>query len=147
MEGREDLAAQAELTFPWSSPGGTPFYQGINERLVAAGDEPGMGNVLSLNARNKQTVWEIIRPLRQLGIPAIGVVDVDVLHEGGTNFRKVPNGAFLPDVSHEGLHRLRGSVHQAASKAGVKFKIGGGIHALPPNEREGADNFLRQLVW
>src|SRR5690606_10718886 len=57
------------------------FYQEINERLVAAGDPRGMANALFVNAQNKQTVWDIVRPLRELGIPTVGVVDVDVLSE------------------------------------------------------------------
>jgi hypothetical protein len=121
------------------------FYQEVNERLVAAADQRGMSNVLFVNAQNRQTVWDVVRPLRELGIPAIGVVDVDVLNEGGANFTKVLNGAFVPGVSHDGLHRLRQSVHQAAIAAGVDLKTSGGIAALPPAEREGADNLVRQL--
>lgn len=121
------------------------FYQEINERLVAAGDPRGMGNVLFVNAQNKQTVWDIVRPLRELGIPAVGVVDIDVLLEGGTNFTKVLNGAFVPEVNHEGLHRLRASVAQAAAASGADLKRNGGIGALPQSDREGADNLLRQL--
>ena len=55
-----------------------------------------MSNVLFINAQNKQTVWDIVRPLRELGIPTVGVVDVDILSEGGTNFTKVLTGAFVP---------------------------------------------------
>ena len=54
------------------------FYQEINERLLAESDERGVANCLFLNAQNKQTVWDIVQPLRELGIPAVGVVDVDV---------------------------------------------------------------------
>lgn len=121
------------------------FYQEVNERLVADADQRGMSNVLFVNAQNRQTVWDVVRPLRELGIPALGVVDVDVLNEGGPNFTKVLNGAFVPEVSHEGLHRMREAVHQAAIAAGVNLRVAGGIGALPPADREGADNLLRQL--
>lgn len=59
------------------------FYQEINERLLAAGDPRGIEGCLFLNAQNKQTVWDIVKPLRELGIPCVGVVDIDILKEGG----------------------------------------------------------------
>ncbi|WP_225839258.1 ATP-dependent nuclease [Pseudomonas sp. MM211] len=59
------------------------FYQEINERLLQAGDPRGIEGCLFLNAQNKQTVWDIVHPLRELGIPAAGIVDIDVLKEGG----------------------------------------------------------------
>lgn len=120
------------------------FYQEVNERLVAAKDARGLANVLFVNAQNKQTVWDIVRPLRELGIPAVGVVDVDVLLEGGANFRRVLDGAFVPTVSHEGLQRLRASVQEAVERAEVNLKREG-IAALPREDREGAYGLLRQL--
>ncbi|WP_158666408.1 AAA family ATPase, partial [Escherichia coli] len=38
------------------------FYQEINERLLAAGDPRGIEGCLFLNAQNKQTVWDIVKP-------------------------------------------------------------------------------------
>ena len=38
------------------------FYQEINERLLAAGDDRGIPHTLFLNADNKQTIPRIIRP-------------------------------------------------------------------------------------
>lgn len=55
------------------------FYQEINERLLSEKDPRGISNCLFINAQNKQTVNDIIRPLRELGIPAAGIVDVDIL--------------------------------------------------------------------
>jgi hypothetical protein len=40
-------------------------------------------NCLFLHAQNKQTVKTIIKPLRKLGIPVAGIVDIDILKEGG----------------------------------------------------------------
>ena len=50
------------------------FYQEINERLLRYAPDQGIPNCLFLNAQNKQTVRTIIRPFRELGIPAAGVV-------------------------------------------------------------------------
>ncbi len=122
------------------------FYQEINERLVAANDERGIPNALFVNAQNKQTVWTIVKPLRELGIPVGGIVDIDVLLEGGQNFTKVLDGAFVPEVSHEGLHRLRGSIAKAAETKGASLKRDGGIGALDDADKEGATNLLEQLA-
>lgn len=58
------------------------FYQEINERLLKEKDPRGIEGCLFLNAQNKQTVWDIVKPLRDLGIPAVGIVDIDVIKEG-----------------------------------------------------------------
>ena len=60
------------------------FYQEVNERLLKLKPEWGIPNCLFLNAQNKQTVPTVLKPLRNLGIPAVGIVDVDVLKDGGT---------------------------------------------------------------
>lgn len=62
------------------------FYQEINERLLSLKPEWGIPNCLFLNAQNKQTVRQLLRPLRDLGIPAAGIVDIDVVKEGGSVF-------------------------------------------------------------
>ncbi len=69
------------------------FYQEIIERLLQAGDPRGIDGCLFLNAQNKQTVWDIVHPLRELGIPASGIVDIDVLKEGGAVWAKPMVGA------------------------------------------------------
>ena len=53
-----------------------------NERLLAENDPRGISNCLFLNAQNKQTVWDIVKPLRELGIPALAIVDIDILKDG-----------------------------------------------------------------
>lgn len=59
------------------------FYQEVNDRLLKFTDK-GIPNCLFLNAQNKQTVKTIIKPLRELGIPVAGIVDIDILKEGGS---------------------------------------------------------------
>ena len=59
------------------------FYQEINERLLAESDDRGIKNCLFINAQNKQTIWEIVKPLRTLGIPTVAIVDIDAIKDGG----------------------------------------------------------------
>ncbi|WP_224369689.1 hypothetical protein [Hyalangium versicolor] len=53
----------------------------INERLLAV--KKGHRACAFLNAQNKQTIHRIISPLREMGIPAAAVVDLDVISKGG----------------------------------------------------------------
>ncbi|MGN6494324.1 MAG: ATP-dependent nuclease [Agriterribacter sp.] len=58
------------------------LYQEINERLLSHSNGRGIANCLFLNAQNKQTIHEIMKPLRLMGIPCAAIVDVDVIKEG-----------------------------------------------------------------
>ncbi|WP_219909769.1 AAA family ATPase [Pseudoduganella armeniaca] len=122
------------------------FYQEINERLLQAHDPRGIEGCLFLNAQNKQTVWDIVQPLRELGIPAAGIVDIDVLKEGGAVWAKPMKGAFVPEISHGSLGVERNALLQAFSKTGKDMKKHGGIALLAGEEREACNNFLAKLA-
>ncbi|MFB5089762.1 hypothetical protein PGC35_21735 [Psychrobacillus sp. PGGUH221] len=121
------------------------FYQEINERLLKFTLESGIPNCLFINAQNKQTLHQIIRPLRELGIPAAAIVDIDVLKEGGTVWTNFLNGGFVPEISNESLGVLRNLVKKRFGELNINMKTQGGISALPHEEREAADNLLSQL--
>ncbi|MDX9975174.1 MAG: ATP-binding protein [FCB group bacterium] len=121
------------------------FYQEINERLLAKGDSRGIGSCQFINAQNKQTVWEIVRPLRELGIPAVGVVDIDVIKEGGQVWGKPLDGAFIPEISHQAFHSQRQAILHAFERTGKNMKRDGGIAILQGQEREAAQNLFSQL--
>src|SRR5207247_317487 len=94
------------------------FYQEINERLLRSKPQWGIPNCLFINAQNKQTVHTVIRPLRQLGIPAAGVVDVDVIKDGGTTWTNLLGGANVPAIAHGSLATMRSAVKQAMDHTG-----------------------------
>ncbi len=121
------------------------FYQEINERLLAVNDRRGIGGCLFLNAQNKQTVWDIVKPLRELGIPAAGVVDIDILKEGGAVWKKPLDGAFIPPLSHTALQAERKSLLQTFNATGRDMKREGGIDLLCPSDQEACRNLFRQL--
>ena len=79
------------------------FYQEVNERLLKLKPEWGIPNCLFLNAQNKQTVPTILKPLRNLGIPAVGIVDVDVLKDGGTAWTTFLEGGCVPALERQSL--------------------------------------------
>lgn len=122
------------------------FYQEINERLLLAKDPRGIEGCLFLNAQNKQTVWDIVRPLRELGIPAVGIVDIDVLKEGGAVWQKPMDGAFVPSLSHSALAMERSALLKAFEATGKDMKRDGGIQVLCPSDREACVNFFSKLA-
>jgi ABC-type cobalamin/Fe3+-siderophores transport system ATPase subunit len=121
------------------------FYQEINERLLAAGDLRGIQNCLFINAQNKQTVWDIVKPLRELGIPTVGIVDIDVVKEGGTVFSKLLEGAYVPAMSHTPLQGTRSAIKLKFDQSGKDMKREGGVDVLVPADKEASNNFFQQL--
>jgi ABC-type cobalamin/Fe3+-siderophores transport system ATPase subunit len=121
------------------------FYQEINERLLRYAPERGIPNCLFLNAQNKQTVRTIIRPLRELGIPAAGIVDVDVLKEGGRVWTDFLSAGFVPDLEQDSLATLRAAAKQKFDAIGRDMKKDGGITLLSNPDREAVGNLFDRL--
>ncbi|PYG48739.1 putative AbiEii toxin of type IV toxin-antitoxin system [Pantoea sp. AG1095] len=121
------------------------FYQEINERLLAAGDPRGIEGCLFLNAQNKQTVWDIIKPLRELGIPSVGIVDIDVLKEGGAVWKKPMDGAYIPVIRHEPMNNQRAALLKAFNETGLNMKTQGGINILSKEQKEACGDFFNSL--
>jgi ABC-type cobalamin/Fe3+-siderophores transport system ATPase subunit len=121
------------------------FYQEINERLLQHKPEWGIPNCLFINAQNKQTEQTIIRPLRQLGIPAASVVDVDVLKEGGTVWDRLLEAANVPELTRNSLAVLRASINRAMGASGKDMKRDGGVDILKPEDKEAALGLFKHL--
>jgi hypothetical protein len=117
------------------------FYAEVNERLLAhrAG---GADGVVFLNAQNKQTVRRIIRPLREMGLPAAAILDLDLL-KGREDFRDLLRSAFVPEVFWEPWEEQRRRLHQKINTADYKD---GGVQRLYGEAREGADTLLTLLA-
>lgn len=113
--------------------------------MLAANDQRGICGCLFLNAHNKQTVWEFVHPLRELGIPAAGIVDIDLLKDGGANWAKPMKGAFVPEISHQSLSTQRAALNTAFESTGKNMKRDGGINLLPESEREACLNVFKNL--
>jgi ABC-type cobalamin/Fe3+-siderophores transport system ATPase subunit len=121
------------------------FYQEINERLLQFKPAWGIPNCLFLNAQNKQTIRKIIKPLRELGIPAAGIVDIDVLKEGGQVWTSFLKSGFVPDVSHRPLSEQRNALKTKLVSTGRNMKIDGGVNLLDNDDKEAANNLFEQL--
>lgn len=117
------------------------FYAEVNERLLASG-EGGADGVVFLNAQNKQTVRRLIRPLREMGLPAAAILDLDLL-KGREDFRDLLAAAFVPEVFWEPWEDQRRRLHQKMNGADYKD---GGVYRLNGEARELADALLAALA-
>ncbi len=121
------------------------FYQEINERLLMFEPEKGIPNCLFLNAQNKQTIHEILRPLREMGIPCAAIVDVDVIKEGGKVWSNLLGSANVPDVTIKSTNTSRGFIKTKFDEKATNFKTNGGIEVLDQAEKEACNNLFDQL--
>ncbi len=121
------------------------FYQEINERLLMHEPTKGIPNCLFLNAQNKQTIHEIVRPLREMGIPCAAIVDVDVVKEGGTVWSNLLNSASVPEVTIQATAISRSSIKSRFDAKGINFKTNGGVDVLDPPNKEACNNLFDQL--
>ncbi|NEJ74923.1 AAA family ATPase [Rhizobium phaseoli] len=121
------------------------FYQEINERLLSCLDKRGIPHALFLNADNKQTIPRILTPLRQLGIPVAGIVDLDVLKDGGSEWTKQLNAVGIPPGEHDAYANRRLTVLKSLLAAAKDFNKDGGLGLLLGAEAETGANLLSDL--
>ena len=121
------------------------FYQEINDRLLKYSKGRGIPNCLFLHAQNKQTVKTIIKPLRELGIPVVGIVDIDVLKDGGAIWTSFLDSGFIPEIEREPLANLRGALKKKFDESGKNMKQDGGINILQDGDKEAVLNLFSKL--
>ncbi|MED4057448.1 AAA family ATPase [Niallia taxi] len=123
------------------------FYQEINERLLKYKPNSGIPNCLFINAQNKQTVHQIIRPLRELGIPAATIVDIDILKDGGNNWTNFLKGGCFPEIHRRPLGETRSAINKKFEELNINMKRQDGIFApgLPLEIFEAAEYLFNQL--
>lgn len=119
------------------------FYQEVNLRLQAADSEGATGCVF-LNAQNKSTVGRIVSPLREMGVPAVAIVDLDIIKKKD-DFKKLLSACNVPPSLAESWGNLRGQLYRTFQDQGVDPKEKG-IHDLSPIDRETASTLLDSLA-
>ena len=121
------------------------FYQEINERLSEFKPENSIDNCLVINAVGKDTIWKIVKPLREMGIPAVGIYDIDILKNEGSNWTNALKSSFVPEISHQPLGQTRSLLKNKFGELNKDMKKDGGVNALPHEESEAANNLFNQL--
>ncbi|MHB9024099.1 MAG: ATP-dependent nuclease [Armatimonadota bacterium] len=121
------------------------FYQEINERLLRYRPELGIPNCLFVNAQNKQTVKTIIKPLRDLGIPVAGIVDVDIIKDGGSVWTDLLRDISVPEIEIQSYSASRIAIKDKINNSGKCMKQDGGIELLSESDKEAAVNLFDRL--
>jgi hypothetical protein len=120
------------------------FYGEIYHRLASAnGDYP---SILFINAQNKQTIKNIIEPLRKFGVPAAAIPDIDILKDGGKTWIEWLKAAHIPDALHTGFAAQRASIKDRFDAAGRDMKAHGGVNALPAADKQAAEQLFQTLA-
>ena len=122
------------------------FYQEINERLLKHKNEWGIKNCLFINAQNKQTIHQIIRPLRELGIPAAAIVDIDIIKEGGTVWSSFLDGGYIPEITKQALNQSRSLMKAKFDTLNIDMKRNNGIDQLDPQNKMAAEDLFNQIA-
>jgi predicted ATPase len=125
------------------------FYSEINHRLLQAGDPRGIPNALFLNADNKQTVPTIVKALRQVGIPAAAIIDIDLIVDEWNVVSKQLDACAYPVQARDGLSSQSKAVLKSLEAAAqgndskqkrtyIKSFEGKGVALLTEREQCGA---------
>lgn len=119
------------------------FYSEIYHRMTEReGNHP---SLLFVNAQNKQTTKEIVGPLRQFGVPAVAIMDIDVLKDGGKTWTEWLAAAGVPPALHGGYATQRAALKSSFDASGKDMKSGGGVAALNASDRAAADQLFDNL--
>src|SRR4029077_1726564 len=117
-----------------------------NRRLV--GITRGTSDTLFLNAQNNQTIWRLIDPLRDIGVPAAAIADLDMIKNGGQNWENILKACRVPTqqnihLENERLYfaNLFQSMATSTPKAPEPMKSKG-VNALSPGDRTRCEVFL-----
>lgn len=95
-----------------------------------------------LNSNGKDTLRHVIQPLREMGIPAAAIVDLDVVKPG--TLKPLLQAAFVPPPLVDTLNGLRNQIHAAFQSSALEPKKVG-IDALDSANRESAVALLNYL--
>ncbi len=121
------------------------FYEEINRRLIR--NNRGTDDALFINAQNWQTIYKIIDPLRNLGIPAAATLDFDTLSEFNSsiwnNIYSATNisGAFATRMSSE-----RVNCAAIIARVGRQICKVSGLSALNPADKSVVESHLNKLA-
>jgi hypothetical protein len=118
-------------------------YAEIYHRLADGHDN--YPSLLFVNAQNKQTIRDIIGPLREFGIPAAAISDIDVVKDGGTTWTNWLAAAHVPTIMHQPLGQQRAALKDALDATGKDMKRDGGIGLLNVADQAAAGHFFDTL--
>ena len=106
----------------------------------------GIPNCLFVDSQGKQTEKIIIRPLRELGIPTAGIVDIDVIKDGGKVWTTFLESEFVLKVEQQSLALMRSAIKRKYEESAQDMKGNGGMGILLESDKGAANNLLDKLA-
>ncbi|MCG8272389.1 ATP-binding protein [Aquamicrobium sp. NLF2-7] len=119
------------------------FYGEIYHRLSSS--KPEYPSILFINAQNKQTIKDMMAPLRQFGVPAAAIPDIDFVKDGGVTWTDWLKAAQVPTALHLGYGQQRAAIKDALVATGKNMKSDGGIDILDAENKTAAEQLLNNL--
>jgi hypothetical protein len=119
------------------------FYCEIYHRLSTS--KPGCPSILFVNAQNKQTIKDIMGPLRRFGVPAVAIPDIDFVKDGGMTWTDWLMAAQVPNALHLGYGQQRAAINSALVATGKNMKSDGGIDILNDEDKAAAEQLFNNL--
>lgn len=116
------------------------FYAEIASRL---NHRNGFRHAAFLNGYGKHTMPRIVEALRSLGIPTVGIMDLDWIKEDGVVVENYLSGFGVPDGMKDALRSARRAVRSSLETADEKYKRNGGVEVLSGNDRRAAEDFFQ----
>lgn len=120
------------------------FYGEIYHRLASIHKD--FPSILFINAQNKQTIKNIIAPLRKFGVPTAAISDIDILKDGGKTWTEWLASAHIPAALHTGFSAQRATIKDRFDVAGKDMKANGGVNALPAADKQAAEQLFQTLA-
>lgn len=120
------------------------FYAEIYHRLMSISSD--LPSVLFVNAQNKQTIKDIIGPLRRFGVPAAAISDIDIIKDGGKTWTDWLDSAHVPKALHAGYQNQRGTLKSCFESSRRDMKTEGGVACLTGSDRDAADQLFDVLT-
>lgn len=121
------------------------FYDEINSRLTLYGTG-GVKHASFLNAHNKQEGAHIARVLRNVGIPAAMILDIDWIKEDGKVANRYFAAAGVPAGLRPGLLETRRRVRASLVAVDENYKATGGVSLLHGDDLATANIFFDQMA-
>ncbi len=118
------------------------FYGEVNRRLVSV--NRGISDSIFLNAQNWQTIWRLIKPLRNIGMPAAAILDLDIIRNTGREWHNILEACRIPQSVKPTLDSERDRLSNALSALDDVIKRKG-IYALNGDDKKQAESFLSKL--
>lgn len=121
------------------------FYQECNDRMLGVRDPRSASDTLFLNANGKDVVPMIVLPLRRLGIPAVSIVDLDVVKKGGEVWTRHLKASGISESDFQPFGQRRQNFLTALDAADPNWKRNGGVGVLSGSAMTAAQGMLNEL--